>query len=84
MPESERQPFARIEMSEELALLAALQADIARRLKPVCSGMDDCAFEALVRDIAAMKLKYREESDLPGSLRTELHGLLSKDSEKPT
>lgn len=74
----------REEMSEELALLAALQRDIAERLKPVCNQMDEETFGELVRDIAAMKIKYGADSDLSGSLRTELHAVLDTDTETPT
>jgi hypothetical protein len=71
-------------MSEELALLAALQQDIAARLRPICSEMDEATFDQLVRDIAAMKLKYGAESDLSGSLRNELHSILASGNESST
>ena len=71
-------------MSDELTLLAALQQDIADRLRSVCSGMSESAFEELVRDIAAMKIKYGPEADASGSLRTELKTLLNIDPDNVT
>jgi hypothetical protein len=71
-------------MSEEVALLAALQRDIAERLRPVCNQMEDATFSELVRDIAAMKIKYGPDADVSGSLRTELHTLLDAEPENPT
>ncbi|MEO5580515.1 MAG: hypothetical protein ABIR58_07630 [Gemmatimonadaceae bacterium] len=49
--------------------LAALQRDIGDRLRPVCQGMSESSFEQLVRDIAAVKLKYGAESDASESVR---------------
>lgn len=66
-------------MTEELTLLAALQRDIEERLRPVCGGMTEDVFAELVRDIAAMKIKYGPENDLSGTLRTELDGSGSDD-----
>ena len=63
-------------MAAELELLASLQHDIAARLRRVCAGMSEEVFEQLVRDIAAMKLKYGSDSNLTGSLRAELNTIL--------
>ena len=49
--------------------LADLQRDIADRLRPVCAGVSDESFDALVRDIAAVKLKYGEQSEASPSVR---------------
>jgi len=58
-------------MSDSIELLAALQRDISQRLRPVCSGLADAEFDALVRDIVAVKLKYDSEEGLSSSLLTE-------------
>jgi hypothetical protein len=71
--------FQRMEMSEELQLLAALQRDIASRLRPICNQMEEAMFNELVRDIAAMKIKYGPDADVSGSLRVELQTLLDCD-----
>jgi hypothetical protein len=42
--------------------LDALERDIAERLKPVCSHMSDESFQALVSDIARVKMKYGLQS----------------------
>jgi len=78
--------FQRMETSEELKLLAALQSDIAARLRPVCNQMEEAMFNELVRDIAAMKIKYGPDSDVSGSLRIELQTLLDceSDTKPPT
>ena len=65
-------------MAAELELLAILQRDIAKRLRPVCAQMSEQTFDELVRDIAAMKLKYGTDSDLKGSLRGELTTILDE------
>jgi hypothetical protein len=65
-------------MNDELALLAALQRDIAARLKPVCNGLSEASFDQLVRDIAAVKLKYGVESELSASLRLQLEQLVAE------
>lgn len=54
--------------------LAALQRDIGNRLRPVCQGMSESSFEALVRDIAAVKLKYGAESEASESVRIRVQG----------
>jgi hypothetical protein len=43
--------------------LAALRADLARRLRPLCSAMPDVEFDALMRQMAERQLRYelREE-----------------------
>jgi hypothetical protein len=41
--------------------LSRLTADIAVRLKPVCDGMPAAEFDALVQDIARVKLRWSEE-----------------------
>ena len=38
--------------------LARLTADVAARLGPVCSDLPAAEFDALVRDIARMKLRW--------------------------
>jgi hypothetical protein len=38
--------------------LAALRRDVASRLRAVCAGMDAAAFETLVRDVAAFRLRW--------------------------
>lgn len=58
-------------------LLAALQRDIATRLRSVCDTMTEEQFEQLVRDIAAVKLKYGLESDVVASLRETLASQLA-------
>jgi hypothetical protein len=84
MTEPEQNLVPRLEMSEELQLLAALQRDIAARLRSVCSSMDETEFESLVREIAAMKIKYGPESEVSGSLRNELHNLVDPGPQKLT
>ncbi len=59
-------------MSDEMHLLAVLQRDIAVRLRPVCGGMCESDFEKLVRDIAAVKLKYGVEAQLSAAFRERL------------
>jgi hypothetical protein len=83
MSSIERDSYGKTEMAAELELLATLQRDIAKRLRPVCAQMSEDAFDELVRDIAAMKLKYGADSDLSGSLRVELNALVD-DGESPT
>lgn len=69
-------------MDNHVELLAALKADIAVRLRPVCADMSAETFEQLVRDIAAVKLKYglgaEERAALCGKLET-----LSPESDEP-
>ena len=78
MSRVEPNSFGKSEMAAELELLASLQHDIATRLRRVCAGMSEEIFDELVRDIAAMKLKYGSDSDLTGSLRAELHTILDE------
>lgn len=52
--------------------LARLQQDIANRLRPVCQDISDSSFEELVREIAAVKLKYGEESEASESVRARV------------
>lgn len=40
--------------------LARLTADIAARLRPVCAAMPPADFDALVNDIARLKLRWAE------------------------
>jgi len=68
-------------MDNQLELLAALQADIAARLRPVCEGMPAEKFDELVRDIAAVKLKYGLDAETEASLRERLNALLSEGEE---
>jgi hypothetical protein len=42
--------------------LDALEQDIAERLRPVCNHMTAESFEALVSDIARVKMKYGLQS----------------------
>lgn len=42
--------------------LEALERDIAERLEPVCSHMSAESFQALVSDIARVKMKYGPQS----------------------
>lgn len=79
----EKNSYGKTEMAAELELLATLQRDIAKRLRPVCAHMSEQTFDELVRDIAAMKLKYGADSDSSGSLRVELHTILDE-PQKPT
>lgn len=65
-------------MNEELALLAELQRDITARLRTVCGDMSEDDFEKLVREIAAVKIKYGYESDR--SLKTDLSTILRGES----
>lgn len=55
-------------MDKQMELLAALQRDIEERLKPVRGGMSDKAFDELVRDIAAVKLKYGIDAEQAAAL----------------
>lgn len=59
-------------MSDEMELLAVLQHDIAERLRPVCGSMPEKDFQQLVRDIAAVKLKYGVEAELSAAFRERL------------
>jgi len=52
--------------------LARLQQDIANRLRPVCQDISEASFEELVREIAAVKLKYGEESEASESIRVRV------------
>ncbi len=52
--------------------LARLQQDIANRLRPVCQDVSEASFEELVREIAAVKLKYGEESEASESIRVRV------------
>ena len=45
-----------------------LAADIAARLRGVCSDLTDEQFSELVTDIARMKLRFEALEDLPGGL----------------
>ena len=38
--------------------LPAIRAEVAERLRPVCAEMPDDAFELLVRDVAAFRLRW--------------------------
>jgi hypothetical protein len=59
-------------LSDEMDLLAVLQHDIAERLRPVCGSMPEIDFQQLVRDIAAVKLKYGVEAELSAAFRERL------------
>lgn len=73
-------PMDENSMTDELALLAALQRDISGRLRPVCGDMTEEQFEALVREIAAVKIKYGDESYLMTSLKSELTTIMRDDA----
>ena len=49
--------------------LAAISAGLAERLRPICAGWDEARFEALVQQMARVKLRwstsYETESHLP-------------------
>jgi hypothetical protein len=45
--------------------LARLHSELALRLRPVCADMPPSEFDALVREVARVKVKY----DLPASDR---------------
>jgi hypothetical protein len=53
-------------------LLAVLQNDIAARLRQVCGQMPEAEFQCLVRDIAAVNLKYGVEAELSAAFRERL------------
>ena len=38
--------------------LPAIRAKVAERLRPVCAEMPDDAFELLLRDVAAFRLRW--------------------------
>jgi hypothetical protein len=38
--------------------LPAIRAEVAERLRPVCAAMPADAFERLVRDVAAFRLRW--------------------------
>ena len=65
-------------MDNRTELLAALQRDIATRLRPVCAGLSEESFEQLVRDVAAVKLKYGMDAETPATLREQLSVLLQE------
>ena len=46
--------------------LAAVVADLTRRLRPVCADLEDGAFERLVLQIAHVKLRWAEREAPPG------------------
>lgn len=48
--------------------LQQLAADIAARLRSVCSSLTDEQFSELVMDIARMKIRFEVLEDLPGGL----------------
>ncbi len=50
-------------MTDETERLAVLQADIAARLRGVCSHLSEESFQELVRDVAVVRLKYDIESE---------------------
>jgi len=58
--------------------LVRLQQDIANRLRPVCQDISESSFEELVREIAAVKLKYGEESEASESIRVSVHAQVSE------
>jgi hypothetical protein len=50
-----RPPYA---VAPDDPALAALRREVASRLRAVCAGMDAAAFEGMVRDVAAFKLRW--------------------------
>jgi len=46
--------------------LAAMVADLTRRLRPVCADLEDGAFERLVLQIAHLKLRWAAREAPPG------------------
>jgi hypothetical protein len=46
--------------------LAAMVADLTRRLRPVCADLEDGAFERLVLQIAHVKLRWAAREAPPG------------------
>lgn len=50
-------------MTDETERLAVLQADIAARLRGVCSHLSEESFQELVRDVAVVRLKYDRETE---------------------
>ena len=46
--------------------LAAMVADLTRRLRPVCADLEDGAFERLVLQIAHVKIRWAEREAPPG------------------
>jgi len=65
-------------------LLAVLQHDIAARLRPVCKAMPQADFDSLVRDIAAVKLKYGVEAQLSAAFRERLTAAVDERQNKAT
>ena len=55
--------------AEHDAKVRQLAADIAARLRSVCSTLSDQEFNDLVADIARMKIRLEVLEDLPGGLR---------------
>ena len=52
---------ALLQLSREGSVVAAaeaLVADLAARLRPVCTHLGDAAFSALVLDVARMKIRF--------------------------
>jgi hypothetical protein len=47
-----------VRSASRTARLAELQADIARRLRPLCATMPQAEFDALAGEMAERQLKY--------------------------
>lgn len=60
-------------MTNGQEVLARLQEDIANRLRPLCPDISESSFDELVREIAAVKLKYGEESEASESVRVRVN-----------
>lgn len=71
-------------MSDEMDLLAVMQRDIAVRVRPVCGSMSETDFEKLVRDIAAVKLKYGVEAELSAAFRDRLTSAIDERPNRST
>ena len=54
-PRGARPPYA---IASDDPRLATLRCDAAARLRPVCAGMADDSFEALVGKVAAFQLRW--------------------------
>ena len=51
-------PLASYQFEPDGPRLPAIRAEVAERLRPVCAEMPDDAFELLVRDVVAFRLRW--------------------------
>lgn len=65
-------------MTNRQEMLARLQEDIGNRLRHLCQGISEASFDELVREIAAVKLKYGEESEASESVRIRVQAPTSQ------